>query len=233
MYIEAIVQNGEEAKQAEKLGADRLELVSAMTEGGLTPSYGTMKQVLNSVTIPVQVMIRPHSYHYVYDESDLEIIREDIRAVLELGGTGIVFGALNEDNTINEQVLADVAGISDSLDITFHRAFDEVPSQEKAYLTLVKYKHAVKRILTSGGKVNCEVGKDELRELVKFAKSTSGPKILPGAGMTPDNIGSIHETVQADQYHFGKALRKGNKISNGFDKEAVEIVKSIDESRKK
>lgn len=228
MFIEVIVQNGEEAIQAEKLGADRLELVSAMTEGGLTPSYGTMKQVLNSVKIPVQIMIRPHSYHYVYDENDLEIIHEDIKAVLALGGTGIVFGVLNADNTINERVLADIVDISDSLDITFHRAFDEVPSQEKAYQTLVKYKTSVKQILTSGGKVNCEVGKDGLRELVNFAEKTAGPKILPGAGMSPDNIGAIHETVLADQYHFGKALRIEKSFGNGFDEVAFKRVKNID-----
>ena len=225
MLIEAIVQNAEEAKQAEQLGADRLELVSAMLEGGLTPSYGTIRQVLNSVSIPVQVMIRPHSYHYDYGAGDLEVIHGDVENVLALGGTGIVFGALQADNTINERVLANVAGISDALDITFHRAFDEVPSQQDAYHILTKYKQQVKRILTSGGAVNCDAGKEGLRTLVNLQKETNGPKILPGAGMTPDNINRIHETVQADQYHFGKALRKNASFANGFDEIAFSKVK--------
>lgn len=71
VLIEVIVQNDEEAIEAEKLGADRLELVAAIQEGGLTPSYGTIKQVLHSVRIPVSIMIRPHSYHYVYNQTDL------------------------------------------------------------------------------------------------------------------------------------------------------------------
>lgn len=227
MFIEAIVQNGEEAIQAEKLGVDRLELVSAISEGGLTPSYGTMKQVLNSVSIPVQIMIRPHSYHYDYSEGDLQIIHEDIRSVLALGGSGIVFGVLNKDNTINERVLADVVNISDQLDITFHRAFDEVLSQRDAYLTLAKYKHQVKRILTSGGEANCLTGKNSLSDLVKLAAETAGPKILPGAGMSTDNMEEIHRTVQADQYHFGKALRSGRNFVNGFDEAALAKVKNI------
>lgn len=227
MFIEAIVQNGEEAIQAEKLGVDRLELVSAIAEGGLTPSYGTMKQVLNSVSIPVQIMIRPHSFHYVYSEGDLQIIHEDIRSVLALGGTGIVFGALNKDNTINERVLADVVSISDTIDITFHRAFDEVPSQRDAYLTLAKYRHQVGRILTSGGEANCLAGKSSLADLVKLAAETAGPNILPGAGMSPDNMEDIHQAVHADQYHFGKALRNENSFANGFDETALSKVKKI------
>src|SRR5690625_4555703 len=158
MNIEVIVQNGHEAIQAEKLGADRLELISAMQEGGLTPSYGTIKQVLQSVSIPVHVMIRPHSYHYFYGERELEIIREDIKKVLELGGTRIVFGALHENYTINEKVMEEIINISPKLSITFHRAFDEVKSKEDSYRVLANYSKNVKYILTSGGEENCTQG---------------------------------------------------------------------------
>ena len=73
MLVEVIVQNAEDAIQAERFGADRLELVSAMSEGGLTPSYGAVKGVLNSTKLPVQIMIRPHSYGFQYSEADWEI----------------------------------------------------------------------------------------------------------------------------------------------------------------
>ncbi len=152
MTLEVIVQNGEEAKQAEKLGADRVELVSAIAEGGLTPSYGTIQQVLEHVTIPVQVMIRPHSFHFCYSKGDLDIIWKDIEALIDMGGERIVFGALNRDSTINETALEAIITRFPQLDITFHKAFDEVPSLKDAYQTLAKYKKNIKRILTSGGK---------------------------------------------------------------------------------
>ncbi|PAV27606.1 copper homeostasis protein CutC [Virgibacillus profundi] len=219
MIIEVIVQNKEEAMEAERLGADRLELVSAIEEGGLTPSFGTIKQVLGSVSIPVQIMIRPHSYHFEYTESDLDTIYDDIKKVLDLGGTGIVFGALNKDKMINQEVLRDIINISAKLDITFHRAFDEVPSQEKAYHTLLEFKQNVRRILTSGGEADCEAGKYNLKKLVKLSKKYEGPQILPGAGLSGNNIKMIHQTVGADQYHFGKAVRKENSFANGFDEQ--------------
>src|SRR5690625_2545628 len=125
MEIEVIVQNGAEAIAAERLGADRLELVSAIQEGGLTPSYGTIKQVLASVSIPVYIMVRPHSYHYDYQENEMQIIHEDVKNILQLGGNKIVFGSLNADLTINEAQLASVINISMDLMFTIHCSFYE------------------------------------------------------------------------------------------------------------
>ncbi|MGP4105870.1 copper homeostasis protein CutC [Virgibacillus sp. L01] len=221
MKLEVIVQNGQEAVQAEKLGADRLELVSAMQEGGLTPSYGTIKQVMERVTIPVQVMVRPHSYHFCYTNEDLKIIRDDIDVIQKLGCNRIVFGALNEDLTINTSMLEELIRLYPKLDVTFHRAFDEVPSQQDAYETLAKYQQSVKRILTSGGKANAEAGKQQLRELVEKG---SGPVIMPGSGLTPANIKEIHEAVGANQYHFGRSVRKGSSFGSCFDPDVMKDV---------
>lgn len=69
--LEVIAVNVEDAKAAEEGGADRIELVSAMSEGGLTPSYGFMEQVLSQVSIPVYVMIRPHSRSFRYSADDI------------------------------------------------------------------------------------------------------------------------------------------------------------------
>ncbi|MFD2682633.1 copper homeostasis protein CutC [Bacillus seohaeanensis] len=229
MLIEVIVQTKEEAIEAQKLGADRLELVSGIGEGGLTPSYGTIKQVLGSVSIPVQIMIRPHSYHFEYTETDLDTIYEDIKNVINLGGTRIVFGALNKDKTINQEVLRNIINISPKLDITFHRAFDEVPSQTEAYHTLLEFKQNVRRVLTSGGEANCEAGKNNLKKLVDLSKRYDGPKIFPGAGLSGSNVKSIHQTVGADQYHFGKAVRKEQSFAKGFDEQEFDIIKSLRE----
>ncbi|MFB4168414.1 copper homeostasis protein CutC [Virgibacillus sp. JSM 102003] len=226
MKIEVIVQNGQEAVQAEKLGANRLELVSAMQEGGLTPSYGTIKQVLESVAIPVQVMVRPHSYHFSYTDEDLMIIREDIDVIQKLGCNRIVFGALNQDLTINTTMLEELIRLYPRLDITFHRAFDEVPFLQTAYETLAEYQQNVKRILTSGGKANAEAGKQQLLELVEKG---NGPVIMPGSGLTPANIKGIHEFVGATQYHFGKSVRMGNSFKNGFD---PEVMREVEEKLK-
>lgn len=227
MNVEVIVQNGKDASEAEKIGADRIELVSSIQQGGLTPSYDTMKQVLKRVSIPVQVMIRPHSDHFCYTIDDLKVIQEDIQKVVALGGYRIVFGALDVNNFINEQMLEHIISTFPQLDITFHRAFDEVLSQEDAYQTLTKYKRNVKRILTSGGESCCQDGQMRLKDLAQTANKVGGPKIMPGSGLNLHNIEEIHNTIQTDNYHFGKAVRIDQSFTKGFDIEIFNRIKSV------
>jgi copper homeostasis protein len=225
MIIEVITQNVSDSLQAEQLGVDRLELVSAMQEGGLTPSYGVLKHVLSSVSIPVQVMIRPHSYGFVYSDDDWKIIKEDISIIQELGGNRIVFGCITEDGEIDEALLSKVIEHGPELDITFHRAFDEVQSQVESYKTLAKYSKHVKRILTSGGKPKAAQATNELRKLIELSQELSGPIILPGSGVTPENIGIIHNKVGASEYHIGSGVRMDSNFSKALDPVKVDIVK--------
>ena len=227
MLLEVIVQDDQEAVEAEKLGAGRLELVSAINEGGLTPSFGTIKRVLESVSIPVQVMIRPHSRNFFYDEPELETILEDVKNVLNLGGYGIVFGALNKNSTVDEKALERIIRLSDNLDITFHRAFDEIGHQLNAYRVLNNYKNQVKRILTSGGQDSCLKGIEELKNLVQLSQELEGPSILCGGGLTPDNIEEIHQAVSSNEYHFGRGVRKNQSFASGFKKEAFERITEL------
>ncbi|UOQ48684.1 copper homeostasis protein CutC [Gracilibacillus caseinilyticus] len=224
MLVEFIVQNAEEAVRAECLGADRLELVSAISEGGLTPSHGALKGVLRSVSIPVQVMVRPHSYQFRYSSADKAIMLEDIDHVVSLGGKGIVIGGLTEDDTIDESLLEAVVTRFPTIDITFHRAFDAVRSQSEAYSTLTKYHPHIKRILTSGGEANCTAGLSQLRELLALSKQLNGPRIMPGSGLSPSNIASIHDSVNASQYHFGSSIRKQQSFQQSFNETAVQAL---------
>lgn len=224
--IEVIVQNKDEAIAAEKLGLDRLELVSAMKEDGLTPSYGTMKEVIKSVSIPTQVMIRPHNYGYNYSENEVIAIQEDIRALLDLGCNTIVFGALTEEGEINQSVLEEIISVSSDLDITFHRAFDETSSTMKAYKTLTQYKKNVKRILTSGGANTCEDGMKELKDLIYLSHQIKGPTVMPGTGLTKNNIKMIHTELRAEEYHFGKYVREDNVYRNPFDVNIIDYIKT-------
>lgn len=224
MKIEVITLNKEDTLQAEKLGADRVELVSAMLEGGLTPSYGTIKNVLKHAAIPVQIMVRPHSYGFVYNESDWETIKEDITMIKELGGHRVVFGALTSDGEVDEALLQKVIELDSNLDITFHRAFDQVHSQKEAYQTLCNYKN-VKRILTSGGADKASEAITELRELVQLSIELNGPDILVGSGVSPDNLAQLHQDIGANEYHIGSGVRVDGDFSKGLSSEKMKIFK--------
>lgn len=227
MKIEVITLNKEDTLQAEQLGADRVELVSAMQEGGLTPSYGTIKNVLGSANIPVQIMVRPHSFSFIYDEKDWETIKEDISLIQDLGGNRIVFGAITADGKVDEVLLNKVIDHVPDFDITFHRAFDHVNSQIDAYTTLNKYKQNVKRILTSGGEAKAEEALPELRELVELSQKLDGPSILVGSGVSLDNLEHLHEKIGASEYHIGSGVRLDGDFNNGLSDQKMKQLRDI------
>ncbi|STT26153.1 cytoplasmic copper homeostasis protein cutC [Klebsiella pneumoniae] len=47
------------AREAERCGADRIELCAAPQEGGLTPSYGVLVSAREAITLPVHPIVRP------------------------------------------------------------------------------------------------------------------------------------------------------------------------------
>lgn len=223
--IECIVQHAADAKAAEKLGVTRLELVSAIELGGLTPSYGTVHHVMNSVEIPVQVMIRPHPYGFMYRAEDKLAMKKDISLLYEMGYKRIVIGALTEHKTIDTVFLDDLCSQFPDLDVTFHRAFDDTRNQIEAYRTLVPYRKNIKRILTSGGAADCTGGKDMLHELVQLQNELQGPNILPGSGLGAENIASLHEVIQAKEYHFGSGVRYNQSFEEGMDQGKIARIR--------
>ena len=57
--VEVCIDNLESLHQAIEGGATRIELCSSLTLGGLTPSFGMMKQAAQLSNIPIFAMIRP------------------------------------------------------------------------------------------------------------------------------------------------------------------------------
>jgi copper homeostasis protein len=225
--LEVIALNREDAIRAEAYGADRLELVSAIGEGGLTPSYGTIKTVVSSVSIPVMVMVRPHSYSFTYTKEEWQTIREDIKAVQDLGAAGIVFGAITDKKTIDFDLLAMVLEEARGLSVTFHRAIDEANTWEN-YLALRQSPNYVDRVLTSGGKVNVPAGIETIRAMVKESRQNpSSPLIMPGAGLSLANIAAVHEQLHADEYHFGSAVRAEGQFPNPIEEEKIKRILEI------
>nr|WP_154891525.1 copper homeostasis protein CutC [Paenibacillus xylanexedens] len=122
--LEVIAVDAADAQASEQGGANRIELVSAMSEGGLTPSYGQIEQVVSQVSIPVYVMIRPHSRSFCYSADDLQVIIQDIRVARELGAAGIVIGALTDEGKVDRSFLQTCLSSAQGLGVTFHRAID-------------------------------------------------------------------------------------------------------------
>ncbi|MCL8007467.1 copper homeostasis protein CutC [Gelidibacter japonicus] len=184
MTLEICASNYQSAINAQNAGAHRIELCSELAVGGVTPSYGLIKQVMKNLSIPVFVLIRPRSGNFTYSEADFEIMKQDIQICKELGCMGIVSGVLNMDNTVDIDRTKELIKLSKPLPFTFHRAFDRTPNPFEALNTLMELK--VDRILTSGQAISAEKGILILNQLNQLADGAL--TILPGSGINPKNI---------------------------------------------
>lgn len=89
------------AREAERCGADRIELCAAPQEGGLTPSYGVLVSVREAITLPVHPIVRPRGGDFCYTEQEFAAMLSDICMVRELGFPGVVTGVLNADGQVD------------------------------------------------------------------------------------------------------------------------------------
>jgi copper homeostasis protein len=207
VLLEVIATTVADARLAAQAGANRLELVTAMGEGGLTPSLGLIEAVVAASAVPVNVIVRPHSRSFVYDADDYAVMLRDVRAVKAAGANGVVIGMLTADGEIDREGLARAIDAADGLAITFHRAFDETRDLQKALDVLLGF-DAVTNVLTSGGKPSVLRAESVVRELVRQA-SGSHCTVLAGAGLTIDALAGFVSATQVQAVHFGSGVRVG------------------------
>ena len=116
MIYEICANSYESAKNAEAAGATRIELCSELGVGGITPSYGLIKKVMDELSIGNCVLIRPRSGDFTYSEEEFDVMLRDIVLCRELGCQGVVTGVLLHDNTIDVErtaKLKEAAGFSE------------------------------------------------------------------------------------------------------------------------
>jgi copper homeostasis protein len=225
ILLEVIATTVADARVAAHAGADRIELVTAMGEGGLTPSVGLIEAVVAAVGIPVNVIVRPHSRSFVYDADDYAVMLRDVRAVRMAGANGIVIGMLNADGEIDREGLARAIDAADGLAVTFHRAFDEARDLQKALDVLLGF-DAVTNVLTSGGKPSVLQAEAMIRELVQLAFG-SHCTVLAGAGLTVDAVAGFVSRTQADAVHFGSGVRAGGNGLAPVEADKVAQVRAL------
>lgn len=196
--FEVAVDSLESALIARDCGVDRIELCADLGRGGITPSPGLIQMALESLRIPVHVMIRPRPGDFLYSNTKFQQMRRDISAAKSAGAQGAVFGILCEDGSIDGGRTRALIDSSRPLKVTFHRAFDICRDPRAALDTLIDL--GADTLLTSGQQATAETGIPLIAELV--ARAAGSIDIMPGAGINPGNIARIAEATGARTFHF-------------------------------
>ena len=206
MFVEVCANSFQSALNAQNTGADRIELCSELAVGGITPSYGLLKVVMQTLEIPVNVLIRPRSGNFSYSEEEFNIMKEDILLCKELGCAGIVSGILNKDNTIDMERTKELVELTKPMSFTFHRGFDWTPNAINSLKELSDI--GVDRILTSGQQKTAIEGLETLQKLLEI--SDNKIVIMPGGGVKAENI-LLFKEAGFKEIHFSGTAKPAQK----------------------
>jgi copper homeostasis protein len=202
MLLEICVDSVESAIAAQRGGAQRVELCSALIEGGLTPSSGLVGAVREGLSIPVVTIVRPRGGDFFYSGEEFAVMKRDIAAVRSQGANGVALGVLLRDGQVDIERTRELVELAHPMEVTFHRAIDWAPQMEEALEQVIEA--GADRILTSGGAQTAMLGVDRIARMVAKADRRIG--VMVCGTVRKENIGEIARRTNAFEFHA--SLRK-------------------------
>ena len=201
--LEACVETIQQGLLAENNHADRIEFCHRLDLGGVTPDHDLIRSAVNTIRIPVKIMIRPRGGDFIYSDSEVDKMKSDIRYCKSIGVKEVVLGALNEDGEVDNRLTQRLAKLAFPMKVTFHKAIDAVNNFMSSLKTLSTMEN-IDSVLTSGTKENALSGK----EYIKLAsKEFSGLlNIIAAGSITNQNLKEIHSELKMQEYHGKKIV---------------------------
>lgn len=225
--LEVCVDTIQAALLAEKSGANRIELCSALDLGGVTPSGPLISAVRRLTKLPLIVLVRSRAGDFFYEGIDCDLMVEEAKQAIELGADGIAVGGLVASMDLDLTFLRSVVKALPKCQLVMHRAFDQVREPLIALESLVEL--GFSRILTSGGPDMAIDGVDELHRLCECAQGRI--EILPAGGVDPSNALEILTKSGADQLHGSFRETRNGKSGGVKASEMLPKLTSIRQSQ--
>ena len=200
---EACVDNIQDAINAFKKGADRIEFCSNLDEDGLTPSNYDLISLKKSISIPVRVMVRPHSNSFNYNDDDLIQMKETIEFCKNQKFDGVVFGCLDDDNELDLNKIKYLADFAKPLNVIIHKAIDLTSSPLNSLKKLLDIDN-VNGVLSSGGFETAELGTEVLKKMINISPKEF--EIISAGKITNQNFKILHEKIDGKFYHGRKIV---------------------------
>ena len=224
MNIEVIVQSVADARAATDGGADRLEVVRSMRDGGLTPALEVVEAIKNATSVPLRVMVRENA-GFETSDAEIELMRAAAWNFTKLGINGLVVG-FAKSGELSLAEFARVIEAAPGVPITFHRAFDSL-TDPLAAIDRLSASPRVDAILTSGGDGPAEARCARLREYVARARSRLG--IIAGGGVDLEGFRLLVQDGAVEWIHVGRAARDGKDAEGPVSAVSVRRLRNLAE----
>jgi copper homeostasis protein len=224
--LEVIVQSVADAREAALGGADRLEVVRAIHDGGLTPELALVREIAADVSLPLRIMVRENA-GYSTDAGERPALRRAAAAFADAGVDGLVIGFAHAGELELGRV-ADVLEAAPDVNVTFHRAFDQLREPLGAIDALAGVAR-VDRILTSGGEGTAAVRCERLRTYQERAGARL--TIIAGGGLDVEMLSALVQIRTVREVHVGRAARKGHDPNGVVSATEVSRLREIIDRR--
>lgn len=212
LQVEICCNSFQSAVNASHGGAGRIELCGDLSVGGLTPSFDDVRRCVASLGLRTHVLLRPRPGDFCYSDAEFDLICQQVELCHKAGASAVVVGFLLPDGAIDKQRTRTIVQLATSMQVTFHRAFDECAHPLVALEQIIDC--GCHRILTSGHQPLACQGLPLLRQLVTQAAGRIS--ILAGSGITHANARTIVTQSGVSEVHGSckRSLPDGSIITD-------------------
>ncbi len=197
--LESCVVSLEEARRAQKRGADRVEVCASLEVDGLTPSFHLVSTICDHLKIPVRVMIRLTPEGFAADSDTLDDMIRTINEFKHLAIDGYVIGVM-KDNRIDRYVMEELMKHTAPFPITFHKAID-LSDDIESDIEWLNQHHIIDSLLTSGGASKAMEGIGR----ILLIKNHFNGDVMAAGKITPEVLPVLAKQLQLKWYH-GSAI---------------------------
>lgn len=199
--LEVCVDSYASAVAAIAGGADRLELCSALSVGGLTPSAALLRQIRKGSDIPIRCLMRPRGGDFFYTPEEIQQMAMEMTALRDAGADGFVIGCLTADGELDGNAMEPLLKEASGLGLTLHRCIDVSRNLADTYRQAAHM--GFDTVLTSGGAGKCLDGMETIGRLLAIRDGECGPEVLIGAGVNAKVIAAFRERFpQSRAFHM-------------------------------
>lgn len=202
--LECCVDSLPSALQAQKGGAQRLELCANLVIGGTTPSLTLFQQIRERISLPIHILIRPRFGDFLYQEYEREEMCASIDTFRTAGADGVVIGCLSPDGSLDLTAMKQLISHAAGMKLTMHRAFDMCADPFQTLEDAISL--GIHTILTSGCQPSALAGSTMLSSLSEQAGDRI--HIMAGAGIDADAVKELLHTTPIRHFHMSGKIRK-------------------------
>ncbi|MGP9537677.1 copper homeostasis protein CutC [Brachybacterium sp. AOP43-C2-M15] len=237
--VEIAVEDLAGLEVAAQAGADRVELCTDLSRGGLTPSPDLVEQCARRAAalvaardakprFDVHVLIRSraergdfldHPQEFAYSTEEIALMARQAAESVGAGAAGVVLGALTPSGeldlpaieTIRDGALGAGSDALRGVTLTVHRALDAMATRaDRVEAMRTLLGLGIHRVLSSGGAARALDGAEDLAAMVEASEDLMD--VCAGGGVRPADVVDLVRRTGVGDLHLSASRRAGAPV---------------------